>query len=228
VEELIPKITTLITQYGPWAGPIVGFLAFGESLAVIGVLIPATAVLFAVGGLMGAGVLEPLPMLFWAIGGAILGDWLSYAVGRKIGPRAYRSWPLNRHRPGVARARVFFRKYGFSTVFLGRFLGPLRATVPVVAGVMEMNRRRFQVANILSAAIWVPAIFAPGFFAAESLGPNPAINEIHILVFAGAIVLFTSCAAWIGSRVLLGDRQQREKSRRTRQTAAAVRTAIKP
>jgi membrane protein DedA with SNARE-associated domain len=76
----------------------VGLLTFGESLAVIGVLIPATAVLLAVGGFMGANIVEPLPILFWAIGGAFLGDWASYAFGRRIGPGDYRAWPLNRNR----------------------------------------------------------------------------------------------------------------------------------
>lgn len=217
MEELISRTTGLIAQYGFWAGPIVGLLAFGESLAVVGVLIPATAILFAVGGFMGAGIVEPLPVLLWAIGGAFLGDWVSYAIGRRIGPRAYRSWPLNRNRPAVARARLFFRRYGFAAVFVGRFLGPLRATVPLVAGVMEMGRRRFQIANILSATIWVPAIFAPGYFAAESLGPNPVIGGGHLLTFVIGIILLTATAAWAGSRLLLGDSGARARRRRRRQ-----------
>lgn len=222
VEDLISRATDLITEYGPWAGPLVGLLAFGESLAVIGILIPATAVLFAVGGLMGADIVEPLPILAWAIGGAILGDWVSYEIGRRIGPRAYRSWPLNRNRPAVARARLFFRKYGFAAVFVGRFLGPLRATVPVVAGVMEMGRRRFQGANILSAALWVPAILAPGYFAAESLGPDPVLDEIHLLTFGSGVLFLTAAAAWLGAKVLMGDPRARAQRRKLRRSSAAA------
>jgi membrane protein DedA with SNARE-associated domain len=63
----------------------------------------------------------------------------------------------------VARARLFFRRYGFAAVLLSRFLGPMRAVVPLVAGVMEMNSQRFQAANVIAAVIWVPAISAPGY-----------------------------------------------------------------
>lgn len=153
MEELITHASGLITAYAAWAGPIVGVLAFGESLAIVGLCIPATAVLFAVGGLLGAGTVEPWPVLVCAAIGGILGDWISYRIGRRIGPPVYRRWPLNRHRSTVARARLFFRRYGFASIFIGRFLGPVRATVPLIAGVMEMNQRRFQLANICSALL---------------------------------------------------------------------------
>jgi membrane protein DedA with SNARE-associated domain len=77
-------------------------------------------------------------------------------------------------------------------VFVGRFLGTLRATVPVVAGVIEMGNRRLELANLLSAMIWVPIICAPGYFAAESLGPNLLIDEVHLMSFALGIVLLTA------------------------------------
>lgn len=115
-----------VTAHGIWAGPIVGLLSFGESLAIIGLFIPATAVMIAIGGLIGTGVLDPAAIILWAVGGAILGDWISYWMGRRIGPSVYHRWPLNRHRPMVARTRLFFRKYGLTAVFLGRFLGPMR------------------------------------------------------------------------------------------------------
>jgi membrane protein DedA with SNARE-associated domain len=65
------------------------------------------------------------------------------------------------------RARLFFRRYGFAAVFFGRFFGPIRATVPVTAGMMGMSAGRFQVANILSALIWAPAILGPGWLMAR-------------------------------------------------------------
>ena len=139
MEELITRTTEIISEHGAWAGPIVGILAFGESLALVGLFIPATALMIAVGGLLGAGTIDPLPVIACAAIGAILGDWISYRIGRWIGPSIYRRWPLNRHRPTVARARLFFRRYGFVSIFLGRFLGPIRTTIPLVAGVMEMD-----------------------------------------------------------------------------------------
>ncbi|MGQ4274219.1 DedA family protein [Terrihabitans sp. B22-R8] len=202
MEELIARATAFITEHGVWAGPIVGLLAFGESLAFVGLLIPATALMIAVGGLIGTGVLDPAPVMACAVLGAVLGDWVSYSVGRNIGPSVYRRWPLNRHRSMVARARLFFRRYGFVSIFLGRFLGPIRATIPLVAGVMEMDQRRFQIANISSAVLWVPAMFAPGYLAARSLGSAEDISEGHLLGISLVVVVLSLGAVAIGSRIM--------------------------
>lgn len=202
MEELIARATEIISEHGAWAGPIVGILAFGESLAVIGLFIPATALMIAVGGLLGAGSIDPVPVLACAALGAILGDWVSYRIGRRIGPSIYRRWPLNRHRSMVARARLFFRRYGFVSIFLGRFLGPIRATIPLVAGVMEMDQRRFQLANVTSALLWVPVIFAPGYFAVKSMGSVEHITEAHLLGIGAIVAVLTIAATAIAARLL--------------------------
>jgi membrane protein DedA with SNARE-associated domain len=93
-----------------------------------------------------------------------------------------RRWPLNRHRSAVARARLFFYKYGFASVLMGRFLGPIRATIPTVAGIMRMNMASFQVANILSAVLWVPIMLAPGYITARSLGTAENAQQIGLVV----------------------------------------------
>ncbi|MBU3992375.1 MAG: DedA family protein [Alphaproteobacteria bacterium] len=202
MEELISRATEIVSEYGFWAGPIVGVLAFGESLALVGLFIPATALMIAVGGLMGSGTVAPLPVIVCAAAGAILGDWISYKIGRRIGPSIYRRWPLNRHRPMVARARLFFRRYGFLSIFLGRFLGPIRATIPLVAGVMEMDHRRFHLANVTSALLWAPVIFAPGYFAVRTMGSVGRITEAHLLGIGVIVAFLTVVATLIGARLL--------------------------
>lgn len=213
MDELIPRATAFIAQHGTWAGPVVGLLAFGESLAVVGLFIPATALMIAVGGLIGTGVVDPFWIMGWAVVGAAIGDWISYAIGRRIGPAAYRRWPLNRHRQMVARTRLFFRRYGFLSIFVGRFLGPIRATVPLVAGVMDMDRRRFQIANISSAILWVPVMFAPGFLAVKSLGPVEHVTEAHLLGLGALVAVLTVGGAAIGARVLGSANRKRGKRR---------------
>jgi len=217
MDELVARATLFMSVHGAWAGPIVGLLSFGESLAIIGLFIPATAVMLAVGGLVGTGVLDPISIILWAVAGAILGDWISFWFGQSIGPSVYQRWPLKGQRPMVARTRLFFRKYGFAAIFLGRFLGPIRATVPLVAGVMDMPRKPFQIANIASAVLWVPLMFLPGILAARTLGPDIRISEAHILLFGIGILLFTLVAGFITSRVLGSDRarqRRRQKSQR--------------
>jgi membrane protein DedA with SNARE-associated domain len=202
MEELIARAASAIAAHSAWAGPIVGFIALAESLAVIGVLVPGTAILLAVGGLAGSGLVEPVPVLAGTFLGALAGNWISYRIGRRIGPRAYRTWPLSKSRRSVARARLFFRRFGFAAVLLSRFLGPLRAIVPLVAGVMEMDRRHFHAANFVSAVIWAPAILAPGYFAAGTLGADPHLGGDHLLAFAAGIGVITIAGSWVASKVL--------------------------
>lgn len=207
MESVIAQASAFVATHGIWAGPVVGLLCFGESLAIVGLFVPATAVMLAIGGLIGAQALDAWPIFLWAVAGSILGDWVSYAFGNRIGPRVYRRWPLNRHRAAVARTRLFFRKYGFAAIFMGRFLGPIRATVPLVAGVLAMPKRPFQIANIASACLWVPLMFAPGYLATGPLGAALAIDESKLVLGGLLLAALAMGATLLGSR-LLGRRRR--------------------
>jgi membrane protein DedA with SNARE-associated domain len=202
MESFVDQCVRLIEAHQAWAGVVVGLLAFGESLILIGILLPGTTVLVIVGGLVGAGLIQPLPVVLAAIIGATLGDIVSYYLGIWLGRGVVHKWPLNRHRREIARARLFFRRYGFAAIFVGRFFGPIRATVPLVAGMMGMNRARFQLANILSALIWAPAILMPGWLAAKGAGELIHFNSANILLFAAIVIVATIIAALVGMRLL--------------------------
>ena len=150
--------------------PIVGLLAFGESLAFVSLLLPATVILFALGGLIGGAELSFWPIWAAAAVGAILGDWLSFWLGEHYGHAIAGMWPLNRHPDLIPRGHAFFEKWGVAGVFFGRFFGPLRAAVPLVAGICEMPKPRFQAANIASGLVWATGILAPGAFGIQWLG----------------------------------------------------------
>lgn len=145
-----------------WAGPIFGLLAFGESLVVIGVLIPATGVMLAAGALVGAGTLPFVDLWIGGALGAALGDAISWWVGRRLGPSVHRLWPFSRHPEMLAAATRVFARWGWLAIFVGRFVGPLRASVPTVAGLAGMPPLAFQLANFGSAILWIPALLVPG------------------------------------------------------------------
>ena len=94
-----------------------------------------------------AGALNFWPI--WIAGslGAALGDWLSYWIGRKLEYRVQHIWPLSRHPDLIPKGEAFVKKWGVLGIFIGRFFGPLRASVPLVAGIFEMPFWRFQIAN---------------------------------------------------------------------------------
>ena len=141
---------------------IFALLAFGESLVVIGVLVPATGVMMAAGALVGAGTLPLVDLWIGGALGAALGDSVSFWVGRRLGPHVHRLWPFSRHPEMLAAARNAFARWGWAAVVIGRFIGPLRASVPTVAGMSPMRWGLFQAANLGSAILWIPVLIAPG------------------------------------------------------------------
>lgn len=174
MEGFIQDAAAFIARHGAWAGPLLGLMTFGESLVLVGAFVPATALMAATGVLVATDILSPAPVLIWGCVGAVLGEALSYHLGRQAGPAIWRHNRLRSQRKSVARARLYFRRYGAASIFLGRFLGPLQAVVPLTAGATGMGKGRFHVANVLSALIWTPAMLAPGYVAAGGLGAwNP-------------------------------------------------------
>ena len=190
LEQLFADVGDFIERNRAWAGPILGAIVFGESMVLIGAFFPATVLMATAGGMIGAGLLEPLPVLLWCIAGAVLGDAVSYWLGRRLGPAALRSRLLRPRRRMLARARLFFQRYGAASIYLCRFMGPVRAFVPLMAGMMGMTQRRFQLANAGSALIWVPVMLAPGYLAAKGVsglgGGHGA--ELQILAIVGGVV----------------------------------------
>lgn len=147
-----------------WAPVVVGLLAFGESLAFISLLLPATIALVGIGALIGASGISFWPIFLAASIGAALGDWVSYWLGVKFEHTVAKVWPLSRYPDLMPRGHAFVEKYGIYAVFIGRFFGPFRAVVPLVAGILEMPFWAFQFANFTSAFLWAVVLLAPGWF----------------------------------------------------------------
>ncbi|HCQ45442.1 DedA family protein [Achromobacter sp. ES-001] len=211
MDQYIDKIGLFIEANQAWAGPITFLLTLGESLVLVGLFIPATALMLLTGGLIGAGTLDPWGVIAWGIAGAIVGDAVSYWLGRWAGPGVLRRWPLKQQRTGVARARLFFYRYGFASVLIGRFLGPIRSTIPTVAGVMGMAHHRFQLANVMSALLWMPLMLAPGYITARSLGTAENAQQIAMMIGAGLSVL-------LGCGLLLAMVRKRRQPARQRRS----------
>lgn len=154
-----------VNAHAALAPVVVGVLAFGESLAFISLLVPATVVLVGSGGIISAAGVGFWPVWAGATIGAVLGDWVSYWLGYHYKGAIARAWPLSAH-PGVlSRGQTFFDRWGLASVVLGRFFGPLRCIMPLIAGICSMRFVPFQCANVVSAALWATAVLAPGHLA---------------------------------------------------------------
>ncbi len=151
---------TRVHQY--WMPVVIFLLAFGESLALISLFIPATVILMGLSVLIGE-TGQPFWLIWLAATlGAFVGDWVSYGVGYYYKFRVYRIWPFSKRPALLIKGQRFFDKWGIWSVLLGRFLGPFRATIPLIAGICMMPKRYFQWSNLLSAMIWAFGILAPG------------------------------------------------------------------
>ncbi|TLX42743.1 DedA family protein [Xanthobacter autotrophicus] len=170
VQAIIAATTVFVQNNHALAAPIVFGLAFGESLALVSFFIPATVLLLAIGALIEASGLHFFPIWLAAATGAALGDAISYWLGFHYKERAKTFWPLSKRPDLVARAEDFFHRFGVWGVAIGRFFGPVRAVVPLVAGVLAMRQTHFQVANVASAALWAFAMLAPGAAAFKLFG----------------------------------------------------------
>jgi membrane protein DedA with SNARE-associated domain len=169
LEAYAQQIIDFVRTHQAWAAPVVFALCFAESLAFISLLIPAWAALVGIGTLIGASGLNFWPI--WIAGsiGAALGDWLSYWIGLKLENAVYHMWPLSRHPDLIPKGEAFVRKWGALGIFIGRFTGPLRASVPIVAGIFAMPQLRFQVANWTSAFLWAAVLLLIGDVTSKAL-----------------------------------------------------------
>lgn len=199
MESLLQSLGDFIVRHQMWAGALLGCVTFLESLVIVGAFIPATGLLIAAGGLMAAGVLDPYNVFLGCVAGAVLGDAVSYWLGRRLGVRFLRRPIFVPHRRHVAWTRLYCRRYGVMSIFVGRFFGPLRALVPLMIGITGMRERRFQLANVGSAVIWVAAMLAPGYFAARGLAKLEVLSEAHgptLVIGAAGLTLLVAAIVY--------------------------------
>jgi membrane protein DedA with SNARE-associated domain len=115
------------------AGVLVFAVAMAESLAVVGLAVPGAAMIIAAGALVALGALAFWPTLLFAIASAIVGDGVSFWIGRRYRGELRNVWPFRRYPEWLARGEEFFHRHGGKTIFFGRFIGPIRPLIPVVA-----------------------------------------------------------------------------------------------
>lgn len=190
-------------QHTLWAGCFTFLVAFTESLMVVGYIIPGSVMLAAIGTLVGAGVLPFLTVYLWALAGAIAGDGVSYGFGLQFKERIPQWWPFSKYPQWLQSGETFFAAHGGKSVFLGRFVGPIRPIIPVIAGMLKMPRKLFFLSNISSAILWAPLYMLPGMLlgaASSQLEPRTATRVLIMsLLLLLLIGLFFTVIKWLYS-----------------------------
>ncbi|MGF6468218.1 VTT domain-containing protein [Paraburkholderia youngii] len=195
MEHAYSHLLHLLAGHSTWMLAVVFLAAFFESIAVIGTFVPGSTAMFLAGALTGTGSLSLAWVFVWAIVGAVAGDGASFWLGDRYKERIVTLWPFRAH-PGVLDAgQRFFLKHGAKSVVLARFIGPLRAIVPVVAGMMGMRPLRFLAINVLSALLWAPAHILPGVVFGASVLLAGAVSFRLVVIIAMLV-----CIVWLSFR----------------------------
>lgn len=135
---------------------LVGVVIGLESL---GIPLPGEIVLVSAALLSSQhGELNPVILGICATAGAIIGDSIGYAIGRK-GGRPLLAWlehkfPKHFSAANVGSAEQSFQKWGMWAVFFGRFVALLRIFAGPLAGVLRMPYWKFLIANVLGGIVW--------------------------------------------------------------------------
>lgn len=186
-----------------WAGFATMLISMAESLAIVGLLIPGTLVMGAIGSLVGSGVLPSLDVILWATTGAIAGDGVSYWLGHHYHDHLRDMWPFRSMPQLMEKGKSFFLKHGRKSVFMGRFIGPIRPVIPVIAGMMNMPPWHFTLANVTSAITWAPVYMLPGYLlGAVSLQLAPQTGT-RLLIIAIVFSLGLWASYWIAKHILI-------------------------
>ena len=165
----LPALFEWLQQNPLFSLLLVFLVACGESLAVVGLIVPGALLMVGFGALIALDYLPFGPTVVAAILGAITGDGISYWLGVKYNRNLAAIWPFRRYPDLLNRGQLFFQRHGGKSVLLGRFVGPLRPIIPAIAGMLHMPLRQFLVVNIFSALLWAPLYLLPGLIFGASL-----------------------------------------------------------
>jgi membrane protein DedA with SNARE-associated domain len=171
-------------------------LALSEAIPIVGAIVPGSALVVAISAIAATSEIHAWLLVVDATVGAIIGDGLSFWLGRRHRREILQRWPLRLFPRFIARSETFFSRYGAASVFLARFTPVVRAFVPLIAGALRMGIGRFYVANVLSALIWALAHVLPGF-AVGILARAENASPWQI----AALVLVVVLVGWAASRI---------------------------
>ncbi|MEE4463211.1 DedA family protein, partial [Azotobacter chroococcum] len=147
----LDSLTSWLTSHPEWLGLAIFLIACVECLAILGIIVPGTVLMFAVAAMAGSGALTLGQTLLLGYAGGLLGDAISYALGRHF-HQGIRRLPILRHHPEwLVGAEVYFQRYGIVSLLVGRYIGPLRPMLPMIAGMLDMPLPRFIAVSLLAA-----------------------------------------------------------------------------
>ncbi len=182
----------------------VAAIIFAESGLFFGFFFPGDSLLFTAGFLASQGLVPISPLVFLAIIAAILGDSVGYWFGRKIGSMIFtrpNSWWFSQKR--IEDAHIFFEKYGPKSIILARFIPAVRTFTPILAGVGQMQYRKFLVYNMIGGLLWAGVLPLAGYFLGATVpGADHYVTSIVGVIIALSLfpIVLSAARQWCAKR----------------------------
>lgn len=181
-------------------------IVFAETGLLLGFFLPGDSLLITAGILssphaFGGGIFSPVELIISLSLAAFLGDQCNYFLGRKSGQRIF-DRPDGKFikRKYFIEAHDFYERHGRAAIVAARFMPIFRTFVPFIAGVAQMERRRYMTFNFLGGVLWVISMVMAGYF----LGATPWAQKLHQVIVIVVIVSILPVVIGIMKRTLKG------------------------
>lgn len=194
MQSYLTILIDFVSMHALSAYSVIFLAALLEAIPVFGSIIPGSTVIISLAALIPSGNLKLAPVLAAAFFGAVIGDGLAYLLGCRMQRRVLTAWPLSNYPGVVAQSEAFFHRYGTFAVFFARFVPPVRAFVPIVAGALGITVLKFFTVNIIAVGLWAPAMVLPGLFAGSLAEQWGAKAEHYAWPLAGGIFVIGALA----------------------------------
>lgn len=191
IQEYIHPLVAYLHTHPHWGWFIAYLAAFVESLAIIGTVIPGSVTMTAIGALIGSNVLPAFSTILAAVIGSYTGDCLSYWLGVHYHEHIRGMWPFYKFKNWISKGETFFKLHGGKSVLIGRFAGPVRSVVPMIAGILRMPPLRFFPIAFIAALLWAIIYMLPGILLGAlslELPPKLATKFILLCLFIIALI----------------------------------------
>ena len=193
-------LATFVQSYGVWVYGLLFLIIFIETGVVVMPFLPGDSLLFVVGALAGAGLMNLPLVIGLLIVAAILGNQCNYTLGRHFGPKVFQ-WENSRffNKNAFNQAHAFYERYGGITLVAARFMPFLRTFAPFVAGVAQMTRSRFTFFDVTGGVLWVGGVTLAGYFFGNIPWVKANLDKIiwAAILLPGLLVVF---GAWRARR----------------------------
>jgi membrane-associated protein len=185
VLHLDKHLADLTAQYGTTTYLILVAIIFCETGLVITPFLPGDSLLFAAGALAALGQLDPWLLFAMLSAAAIVGDSVNYAIGKRVGRRAFDGSIRFLKQEHLERTHAFYEKHGAKTIVIARFVPIVRTFAPFVAGVGSMTYSTFITYNVAGGLLWCGLLVWAGYF----FGNWPWVKANFSVVILAIIVL---------------------------------------